>query len=329
MPRFNDALDGASAIERAGVRTRDVDQGSAVVSRLYAELKFDIDRPDTEFELKLNSASAGQLSTMVALYGFGGRVEAAPPEAFTTAAVHEGAMAFSPDHTVRDGGVWRSDNDGVLEAHWSAGSLFTVLALPMDLLSDVAQERSSLSETTSLTFDGNVPIDDASGSYWVELMRFTDRQLNLVQSPLQSPLVRADLSRMLAGAALNIFPNSTMTVHHGAGPGWVGPATVRRAAAYIHAHAHEPIRVADIAAAAGLGVRAVQEAFIRHFDCPPMAYLRAVRLERAHHDLLLADPTNGDTVSAIATQWGHGHLGRFSAAYIAAYGVPPSKTLRS
>ena len=328
MPQAPNPVPDAPVIERGAVWTKDVDQGSAVVSRLYADLTFDIDRPDTEFELKLNSASVGPLSSMVARYGFGGRVESSPVEAFTTAAVHEGAMAFSPDHTVRNGGVWRSDNHGVLRARWAAGSLFTVLGLPMDLLTEVAQEQSTLAETASLAFDGNVPMDDAAGRYWVELMRFADRQLNLPQSPLESPLIRADFARMLAGTALTTFPNSTMTIDHRIRPGVVGPATTRRATTYIHAHAHEPIRVADIAAAAGIGVRAVQEAFVKHHECSPMTYLRRVRLERAHRDLLAADPSHGDTVRAIAMRWGHGHLGRFAAEYARTYGATPSQSLR-
>jgi transcriptional regulator GlxA family with amidase domain len=57
-----------------------------------------------------------------------------------------------------------------------------------------------------------------------------------------------------------------------------------------------------------------------------MVYLRAVRLRRAHDRLLSADPHTA-TVAAVALRCGITHLGRFSAAYRAAFGELPSATL--
>jgi len=57
-----------------------------------------------------------------------------------------------------------------------------------------------------------------------------------------------------------------------------------------------------------------------------MTYLREVRLRRAH-DELLASPPSSTTVSAVASRWGIVHLGRFAAAYRAAFGESPSQTL--
>lgn len=45
-----------------------------------------------------------------------------------------------------------------------------------------------------------------------------------------------------------------------------------------------------------------QEGFQRHLGISPMAYLRSVRLGRAHADLRAADPAR-DTVSVIAYRW--------------------------
>jgi AraC-like DNA-binding protein len=60
----------------------------------------------------------------------------------------------------------------------------------------------------------------------------------------------------------------------------------------------------------------------------PMAYLRHVRLARAHEELRRSDPGQV-TVAEVAYRWGFGHLGRFSASYQAQYGVSPSQTLRA
>jgi len=56
-----------------------------------------------------------------------------------------------------------------------------------------------------------------------------------------------------------------------------------------------------------------------------MAYLRHVRLARAHHDLRHGDV---HTVAEAAHRWGFTHLGRFAVLYQARYGAAPSETLR-
>jgi transcriptional regulator GlxA family with amidase domain len=60
-----------------------------------------------------------------------------------------------------------------------------------------------------------------------------------------------------------------------------------------------------------------------------MTHVRRVRLECAHRELQAADPTTGDTVAAIAARWGFVKPGRFAAAYRAAHGAAPSRTLRT
>ncbi|WP_375372794.1 helix-turn-helix domain-containing protein [Micromonospora sp. S-DT3-3-22] len=73
----------------------------------------------------------------------------------------------------------------------------------------------------------------------------------------------------------------------------------------------------------------MQYAFRRYHDTTPARYARRVRLDRAHRDLLDGDPAAGDTVAAIAARWGFVDAKRFATDYRAAYGQPPSHTLRS
>ena len=106
------------------------------------------------------------------------------------------------------------------------------------------------------------------------------------------------------------------------------PRTLRRAIDFIHENAHRDIGLSDIAAAIGVTPRSVQYIFRRHLSTTPLEYLRRVRLDRAHRDLLAADPAV-DTVMAIAGRWRFAHPGRFSIAYREAFGTPPSQTLRA
>ncbi|MGA4691266.1 helix-turn-helix domain-containing protein [Rhodococcus sp. AB351] len=103
------------------------------------------------------------------------------------------------------------------------------------------------------------------------------------------------------------------------------PSALRKAVAFIESEAARPIRLADIAAAAGIGRRALQYDFVRHHRTTPMQYLRSVRLARAHRDLQAADP-NRETVASIAARWGFSSPGRFATQYRSVYGRTPRVT---
>ena len=135
------------------------------------------------------------------------------------------------------------------------------------------------------------------------------------------------MARLLAATVLTAFPNTALTDPAIEDRRDAHPATLRRAVAFIDEHAHTDVTTADIAAAAHVTIRAVQLAFRRHLDTTPTEYLRRVRLDHAHHDLLAADPTR-DSVTATAYRWGFPSPSRFAAYYRAAYGVPPGETLR-
>jgi AraC-like DNA-binding protein len=104
-------------------------------------------------------------------------------------------------------------------------------------------------------------------------------------------------------------------------------AKLRAVVEHIHAHADDPITITDLAEVAGLSVRSVQEAFRRTFGVSPLNYLRQVRLDRVHEELLARD-SRTVSVGQVATRWGFAHLGRFSAAYAERFGEYPKQTLR-
>ena len=83
----------------------------------------------------------------------------------------------------------------------------------------------------------------------------------------------------------------------------------------------------DVVAAAGSSARSIYAGFRRFRDTTPMAYLKQLRLLRAHDELLAADPTR-QTVTEIAMKWRFFHLGYFAAGYRRRFGEPPSTTLR-
>jgi transcriptional regulator GlxA family with amidase domain len=104
------------------------------------------------------------------------------------------------------------------------------------------------------------------------------------------------------------------------------PHVLRTAVEIMEAQADTPLTVAMVAACSHVSVRALQKAFRRHLQISPMAYLRDVRLRRAHEALVEADPST-ETVASICHRWSFTHPGRFAALHTARYGESPSATL--
>ncbi len=138
---------------------------------------------------------------------------------------------------------------------------------------------------------------------------------------------RRDVAEAFASAALRAFPRRQRWVSSVTG---TGPehARLRRALEYVHEHAREPIGTTEIAEAAGLSARGLQQSLRRHLDQTPGDLLRSVRLDGARHELLQAD-RDATSVADVARAWGFGHLGRFSATYRSRFGELPSESLRS
>ena len=169
------------------------------------------------------------------------------------------------------------------------------------------------------------PASPAARAQWSAVTQYVDGLLASPDATL-SPLIITSAARLLAATALTVFPNTALApVTPRDRRGAVG-ATVRRATAFIDEHAGQDITVADIAAASCVTVRAVQLAFRRELDTTPTAYLRTVRLARAHRELVDADLTR-ETVTAVAYRWGFSSASRFSAYYRETYGVSPKQTL--
>jgi AraC-like DNA-binding protein len=122
--------------------------------------------------------------------------------------------------------------------------------------------------------------------------------------------------------------------HHGlskairtfAGEGETLPCALRRARDRLHAHATEPLDLAQLAAAAGIGVRALQLGFQRHFGTSISEMLLDIRLSHLNAQLKRAAPDA--RIIDIAFDLGFTHLGRMAGAYRAKFGETPSATLR-
>lgn len=196
--------------------------------------------------------------------------------------------------------------------------------LPLPLLHAVAGTEPGTS--APLRFLSPRPASPAARAQWSAVTQYVD---GLLASPgaALSPLVITSAARLLAATALTVFPNTALASAAPRDRRDASTATIRRATAFIDEHAGQDITAAGIAAAARVSVRALQLAFRRELDTTPMAYLRAVRLVRAHRELVDAGPGQ-ETVTAVAYRWGFSSTSRFSAYYRETYGVNPKQTLK-
>jgi transcriptional regulator GlxA family with amidase domain len=170
-------------------------------------------------------------------------------------------------------------------------------------------------------------VSPARAAHWRATVAHLRRDVLGDGEIMAGPLTRTALFRSLVAMLVESFPNPAARRSVDGG-GRVEPPTLRRAIRYIDDHAADDIALADIAAAAGLGARALQLVFRRYHDVTPLEYLRRVRLDRAHRDLQASTPADS-TVGGIADRWRFPHHGNFSALYLRTYGSSPSITLRS
>ena len=202
--------------------------------------------------------------------------------------------------------------------------------LDHDEVSRIAAELSGL-DPEAVAFTSAAPVSAALADHWCRLSTHVHDDVLSSDALMSAPLVRSNMMRHLATTLVTTFPNTALELLMDPATsdgGAAEPATVRRAVEFMDSHAHEDIGLTEIADAARIGARSLQLAFRRHRDITPLEYLRRVRLESAHRDLLAGDPTRGDRVEAIAARWGFGHPGRFSVIYREHYGRSPSATLR-
>lgn len=98
-----------------------------------------------------------------------------------------------------------------------------------------------------------------------------------------------------------------------------------RAIDYVRAHFADDLRLAEVAKAAGCGVRTLQVLFQAEMMCSVMGYITLTRLKAAY--MRLTAPGSGDSVTSIAMDCGFSHLGEFSQSYFRTYAERPSETL--
>ena len=95
---------------------------------------------------------------------------------------------------------------------------------------------------------------------------------------------------------------------------------------FLRDHPDRETSVTELAAIAGVSLRALQDGFRRFRNTSLTEAIRDAR--QAHWRKLLETPSQGAGVGHLALAAGLTHLGRAAALYARRYGETPSETLR-
>ena len=323
---------GMTAVERADLRTRDMDLLASLVREQYVghAATFRCTDP-AAVDGQVRIATTGGLTAgWLAQGGIEYTARMDPATVPTAAVVLRGSgqvTAGRHEQCLSVGDAAMVPLDQPASAVMTDAGYLT-LQVPWAALCTLAEDGAGL-PAGSLRFASTAPVSAALQRAYASTAAFICNQLLNPETTELHPVLAQTMTGLAAAAMLETFPNTTMTAYHLPGPGWVTPASVRRAVAFIDEHASEPVTAADIAAAAGVTPRALRHAFRRRYDITPAQYQRRVRLERAHLELLRADPRDGVTVASIARKWGWASADRFTAAYRQRFGAEPGHALRA
>lgn len=157
----------------------------------------------------------------------------------------------------------------------------------------------------------------AAASWFRLLTSIADQQVD--DALLTNPHVAQGLATSLTdGFLLAAIPHETDDRYA------VRPRIVTRVIDAIHAMPDRPWTAAEMADAAGVSVRRLQEGFRIYLGKTPRECLTEIRLAGVRTELASG---SARSVTDVALKWGFTHFGRFAAAFRQRYGVPPSSLL--
>jgi AraC-like DNA-binding protein len=216
--------------------------------------------------------------------------------------------------------------EGDAGSRWAAGSRLLGVKIDRCAVEDALSDALGRQLTSQIDFTSCMSIEAGAARSWLNMLSLFAEQLfrpgSLLNHPLAGwPFVDSLVHGLLL-AADNPYRRAIAGETHA-----VSPRSVRVAVEIIEEEAHLPLTVSSIATRCHVSVRALQQDFRRYMGASPTAYLREVRLRRAHQSLLQSDPSV-TSVSSVAYHWGFTNLGRFAAAHTARYDEPPAATLR-
>lgn len=316
------------------VATADVDAAADAVGRIFCPHRLTPEHgTSSEFFALHNSAMFGGLSVNYVAYGGSVTIDPGCLERFflVQIPVHGAARVETAarDFATAPGAAASLLSPTIAtRMTWQGDCAQIILLVERRLLEQRAAALSG-QPANAVEFEPAVDLSTADGrALQSEIMQFVDLAERVGPRQPLSPAVAANLRETLLGALLHGQHHSASeAIARFGGRAEALPSSLRRAREFLDAHADEPLDLMQLAASAGVGIRALQLGFRRHFGTSISEMLRDIRL--AHLNARLAAASPDDSITDIAFELGFTHLSRMASAYRAKFGETPSATLRA
>ncbi|SRR5690606_37594748 len=198
-----------------------------------------------------------------------------------------------------------------------------IVAIDKNLLEAKLNSRLGFMTTQRLEFSGLIDRSTCDGTFLLNLLNAYCETWDLQASQSGFAAVNQIMRDTVTDAIILCARNShseLLAKEDGPDP------AIRRIAEYVTANIQDDISVADLAAEVNIGERRLFKIFQLHLQTTPLLYIKSVKLQHVKK-AIEQTACNGRTVTDIATDYGFGHLGRFSMEYRRIHGELPSETL--
>lgn len=207
----------------------------------------------------------------------------------------------------------------------SGPSLTVTIALPAGLIEREAELL--IGEPVRQPLEVAGPLDLRSSTYLGQNIDYLLEELERDYGIFEKfPLLSQQFQRRVVTGLIVQTANNYRRL---LGQHFGGPARrhIMKVEEYVEAHLRDPLTVGDMARAAGISVRTLEDCCRRMRGKTPEMMLRSMRLHGAHKRLAKALPE--DTVISVAHEYGFTHPGRFSYHYRREFrGESPVETLQ-
>lgn len=215
-----------------------------------------------------------------------------------------------------------------LRMRLSAGCAMLILRLERPALEAHLRDLLGVSLSEPLCFELGMDISVGYGRSWAAAFRLLVDELDHQDgSMINNRAAAAEFEDGLMTGLLLAQPHNYTAMLDETAHSAVPHRAVTITRELVENHPEWRHTVRSLAQEASVGVRTLQKAFATHLGTPPKEYLTSVRMQRAHDELLAAQP-DAVTVGQVVAKWGLGHPGRFANAYRRRFGELPSETLR-
>ena len=222
------------------------------------------------------------------------------------------------------GGIMFSPTDP-LTVRWSPETVQFAVKFQRRSLADHLSDLINRPVERPVQFDLAVDLTTAVGQALLASVTFFQQEMCRPGGIATMQMARAELESLVMTQTLLAIPNSFSDLLHAHEP-QAPRSKVQLAIEIIEANPDSNLSVSDMAKAAGVTARALQRGFKDEVGVAPATFVRSVRLDRVHADLL--ESAGLISVTDIAMRWGFFHLGRFAQQYHERFGVLPSETAR-